>query len=140
MKIMICGSMAFAKDMVKIKNQLAKMGHQANLPHGTEPHLKDKEFVDKLDDNYEYCIKNNIMKKCFDQVAESDAVLVLNLTRNGVDGYIGVSALMEMGVAHHLNKKIFLFNKIPDYKNQRWAHEVSIMQPKILDGDLTKIK
>jgi len=67
--------MAFAKDMVRVKNQLAKMGHQANLPHGTEPHLKDKEFVDKLDDNYEYCIKNNIMKKCFDQVAESDAVL-----------------------------------------------------------------
>lgn len=139
MKIVICGSMAFAKEMVKVKNQLDELGHDAKLPHGTEPHLTDKDFVEKLDENYEYCIKNNVMKKCFDQIAGSDAILVLNLTRNGISGYIGVSVLMEMGVAHHLNKKIFLFNKIPHYKNQRWAHEVSIMQPLILSGDLSKI-
>src|SRR3989304_2260439 len=98
MKIMIVGSMAFAKEMVKTKKELEKLGHKACVPHGIEDHLKDKDFVEKLDENYEYCIKHNIMKKCFDQVAESDAVLVLNLKRNGVRGYIGVSALMEIGI------------------------------------------
>ena len=136
---MIIGSMAFAEQMMKTKKELEKLGYEVLVPHGIEDHLDDKEFVEKLDDNYEYCIKNNIMKKCFDLLASSDAVLVLNLKRNGIDGYIGVSALMEIGIAYHLNKKIFLFNDIPSFSDQRWAHEVSIMQPIVINGDLKMI-
>ena len=42
-----------------------------------------------------------------------------------------------MGFAHVLNKKIFLFNDIPDmfYKD-----EIKAMNPIIIDRDLTKIK
>lgn len=140
MKIMLVGSMAFAKDMAKIVEDLQKLGHKAFLPHGTAPHLTDEIFVDDLEANLEYCIRHNVMKKCFDQVAESDAILVVNKKRNGVSGYIGVSGLMEMAVAHHLNKKIFVLNKLPHFKKHRWAHEVSIMQPIVINGDLSKIK
>lgn len=136
---MIIGSMAFAEEMVKTKKELEELGYEVQVPHGIEDHLADQDFVEKLDDNLEYCIKNDVMKKCFDQVANSDAVLVLNLKRNGIDGYIGVSALMEIGLAYHLNKKIFLLNNIPAFKDQRWAHEVSIMQPIVIDGNLSKI-
>ena len=80
-----------------------------------------------------------IEKRNFDEVEKSDAVLVLNHKRNGINGYIGVSALMEMAIAHHFNKKIFLFNKPPHYKDARWAHEVAIVQPKIINGNLAKI-
>ena len=139
MKIAIIGSMKFAEDMVKIQKQLDELGHDAKIPLGSEPHLKDKEFVDNLDDNLEFCITHDIMRKNFQQVADSDAVLVLNYKRNGVEGYIGVSALLEMGVAHYLGKKIFLFQNTPDYKDARWAHEVAIMQPTIIKGDLTEI-
>lgn len=139
MKIAIIGSMKFAEDMVKIKKQLDEMGHKAFVPIGTEPHLEDKDFVENLVDNFEYCITHDIMRKNFQQVADSDAVLVLNYKRNGIEGYIGASALLEMGVAHFLNKKIFLMQHTPEFTNARWAHEVAIMQPTIIKGDLTKI-
>jgi hypothetical protein len=139
MKIMIIGSMKFAGDMMKIKKQLDDLGHNAHTPIGTQSHLQDKKLVDSLDDNLEWCITNDIMRRNFNQVADSDAVLVLNYKRNGIEGYIGISALMEMGVAHYLGKKIFLIEQPPDYKDARWAHEVAIMRPTIIKGDLTKI-
>src|SRR5579864_3075643 len=110
MKIAIIGSMKFAEDMAKIQKQLRMIGHNAIVPIGTEAHLKDKTFTDNLDDNLEWCITHDIMRKNFQQVSDSDAVLVLNYEKNGIEGYIGVSALMEMGVAHYLKKKIFLIN------------------------------
>ena len=139
MNIMIIGSMKFAEDMVKIKKQLDELGHNAKIPVGTEPHLTDKEFVDNLDSNLEFCITHDIMRKNFEQVADNDAVLVLNYKRNGIEGYIGISALLEMGVAHYLKKKIFLMQHTQSFNDARWAHEVAIMQPTILKGDLTKI-
>lgn len=140
MKIVIIGSMSFVNDMIKIKKSLDKLMHKVSIPHGSKPHQKDKSFVDNLEDNLEYCIKNNVMKRNFDLVSENDAVLVLNYKKNNTDGYIGISSLMEMAIAHHLNKKIFIYNKIPDFRKFRWAHEVSIMQPVIIDGKLDKIK
>lgn len=137
---MIIGSMKFAQEMVKIKKELDKLGHNAFIPIGTKPHLEDKGFVENLDGNLEYCITHDVMRRNFQQVSDCDAVLVLNYRRSGVEGYIGVSALLEMGVAHFLKKKIFLMQKTPHYKKERWAHEVAIMQPIIINGDLTKIK
>lgn len=139
MKIMLVGSMKFAHDMVETKKELDSLGHQAFVPHGSEPHLTDGDFVENLDDNLAFCIENNVMKRNFDLVEESDAILVLNKKRNNIDGYIGVSALMEMAVAHHLNKKIFLLNEVPDHNKHRWSQEVRIMQPIVVNGDLAKI-
>lgn len=132
--------MSFIKNIIKAKKDLDKLGHKASIPHGTEPHQKDDSFTDNLEDNMDFCIKNNVMKRNFDMVADSDAILVLNHKKNGVNGYIGASVLMEMAIAHHLNKKIFLLNKTPQFRNARWAHEVTIMQPVIIDGDFAKIK
>lgn len=140
MKIMILGSMKFAKDMVRVKKELAKLRHKGQLVVGIKPHLDNPDFVEDLDGNLEYCIENGIMRKNFRLVAKSDAVLVLNHRRNNLDGYIGVSALLEMGIAHFLKKKIFLMYKTPDYRKVRWAHEVAIMNPKIINGDLSAIK
>ncbi len=140
MRIMLIGSMSFIQDMLKLKKQLGKLRHKAIIPVGTKPHQKDSTYVDKLKESMRYCIKNKVMKRNFDLVSESDAVLVINNHKNGTDGYIGVSVLMEMAIAHHLNKKIFILNKIPHYEKVRWAHEVSIMQPVIINGNLAQIK
>ena len=132
--------MKFVHKMVEIKKELDKLGHDTLLPLGIKPHLRDRGFVENLDGNLEYCITNGVMRKNFQRVSDSDAVMVLNYKRNGMEGYIGISALLEMGVAHYLKKKIFLVSKTPHYKKERWAHEVAIMQPKVIDGDLKKIK
>ncbi|HEX7042477.1 MAG TPA: hypothetical protein VF189_04460 [Patescibacteria group bacterium] len=139
MKIAIIGSMSFAREMLNTKNKLEELGHTVVVPIGTEAHLNDREFVDNLDDNLAWCIENDIMRKNFKQVSENDAVLVLNNKKNDLAGYIGISALMEIGVAHFLNKKIFLMEETPHYDKVRWAHEVKIMQPVILNGDLSKV-
>jgi hypothetical protein len=139
MRIAVIGSMKFADDMVKIKKQLDELGHTSTIPLGIESNLNDETLSDNLDSSLEFCITHDIMRKNFKQVADSDAVLVLNYKKNDIEGYIGVSALLEMGVAHYLKKKIFLINHTPDYKDARWAHEVAIMQPTIIKGDLTKI-
>lgn len=136
MRILIIGSMAFAKDMVKIKKELIALGHEANIPFGTEPHLKDEKFVDSLEENLKFCIENDVMRENFKEVARHDAVLVLNKKRNAIEGYIGVSVLMEMAIAHYLGKKIFLWNSVPHYNNIRWAHEVAIMQPIVINEDI----
>lgn len=140
MKIMIVGSMAFAKKMVAVKKKLERLGHNVRVPFGIEDYLKDESFVERLEDNLLYAIEKDILRKCYKQVAESDAILVLNYKRNGIDGYIGTSVLMEMAIAYYLNKKIFVFNDIPHFNTVRWAHEVTIMQPDVLKGDLSKIK
>lgn len=132
--------MKFAEEMVETQKKLEELGHTVDVPYGTEDHLKDKEFVDDLEGNIGYCIEHDVIRKCFQLIAKSDAILVLNYKRRGVEGNIGTSALMEMGIAHFLKKKIFLFFPVPHFREHRWAHEVMIMQPVIIDGDLAKIR
>ncbi|MBI4084455.1 MAG: hypothetical protein HY431_00975 [Candidatus Levybacteria bacterium] len=140
MKMMICGSMAFAKDMLATKKKLEALGHDSLVPPDIEEHIRDKRLVDNLEKNFAHATERDVMKRSFQLVAQSDAILVLNLKRKGIDGYIGTSALMEIGLAYYLGKKIFLFNPIPHYNDVRWAHEVTIMQPTIIHGDLNKIQ
>lgn len=76
----------------------------------------------------------------FNLIVKSDAILVLNYSKNKIDGYVGTSSLMEIGLAYYLGKKIFLLNPIPSSKKVRWAHELEIIQPVILNRDLKRIK
>lgn len=139
MKIMVIGSMTFAKEMLQTKQELEKLGYAAEIPFDVEYHVSDEGAIDDLEKNFRYCIENDVVRKGFQQVVDADAILVLNLPKNGISGYIGTSALMEMGIAHWLYKKIFLLNEPPKHTEHRWAHEVKIMQPVILNGDLTRI-
>jgi hypothetical protein len=140
MKIMIIGSMAFAKKMLEVKNKLEELGHVAEVPPDIEDHLSNSKLVDNLEENVSHCIKTNIIKKSYDVVVKSDAVLVINGNRKNIKGYIGTSALMEIGIAYFFNKKIFILNPLPSWEKQRWVHELTIMQVVILDGDFSKIK
>jgi len=139
MKIMILGSMTFAKEMLAIEQQLNELGLEAIAPFDAKEHAEDDALVDDFARNMEYCIRDDVIRKGFQQVADADAVLVLNYPKNGTEGYIGTSALMELGIAHWLGKKIFLLHNIPAPEQCRWAHEVQIMQPIILEGDFTRI-
>lgn len=42
MKITICGSMAFSKQMIDAKNQLEKMGHVCFIPEGAYDYAENK--------------------------------------------------------------------------------------------------
>lgn len=132
--------MAFSKEMMDAKKTLESMGHAVFVPHDIEDHLEKPDLVDDLSGNMQHVIETDVMRKCFDLVAHSDAVLVLNLHRKGINGYIGTSTLMEIGLAYYLGKKLFLYNDIPHWDDVRWAHEINIMQPTIVHGDLSRVK
>ena len=137
MKITICGSMHFAKEMIETQNILQEMGHEAIIPRDTH------ECVDRpeLNVDMEHCTKNDvdIDKEHFNSIAESDAIVVLNYPKNGIVGYVGGATLMEIGIARHLDKNIFLLNDIPSEKDLGYAFEIRLARPVILHGDLGKI-
>ena len=139
MKIQICGSMTFAREMKDTQGKLEKMGYLVTIPTDTESHIADPNFADDLGSNLGHCIEEDVIRANFNLIAKADAILVLNYPKNDINGYIGTSTLMEIGIAHFLEKKIFILNDIPDFNDVRWAHEVTIMQPVILKGDLTRI-
>ncbi len=132
---MICGSMAFSKEMLETQKTLEEIGHKALVPVDTVECIENPG----LNMDLEHCISTQVDKKCFDLIAESDAILVLNHEKNGIKGYVGGATLMEIGIARHLNKKIFLLHNLPTEEEQRYVLEIKATEPTVLDGDLTKI-
>ncbi len=136
MKIGIIGSMQYTERMLEVRDALQAMGHEAYV---TDLH---KAFIGKTDEEKEVIKihqKNNMdaIREFWNAMQGGDAVLVLNLDKNGIKNYIGGNTLMEIGFAHVLNQKIFLYNPIPDIPY--YKTEIEAVQPIIINGDLSKI-
>ncbi len=129
---MICGSMGFAKEMLEAQKILAEIGHEVMIPCDTHECVENPN----LNMDFEHCILTDIDKSCFNKVAASEAIVVLNYPKNGIDGYVGGATLMEIGLARHLDKKIFLLHEIPAENILRYALEIKITRPVILGGNL----
>lgn len=82
-----------------------------------------------------------MIKRYWDFIKDSDAILVLNLLKKEIAGYVGGSVLMEMGSAYGHGKKIFLYNPIPERSEKiHYVDELMDLEPIVIDGDLTQIK
>jgi hypothetical protein len=136
MKIGIIGSMQYTEQMLDMRSKLQQLGHDAFLTDLHTPFIgktdKEKEII-KLEQ------KNNkdAIREFWRMMQGADAVLVLNLDKNGIKNYIGGNTFLEIGFAHVLNQKIFLLNPIPEipfYKT-----EIEAMKPVVLSGDLSLI-
>jgi len=141
MKITICGSSAFKEKKVEIKKELEKIGHEVML----HPHYEAFARGEKQElwsqiqrEHHKAKIENNYIKWYYDAISKSDAILVLNLDKKGVKNYIGGNVLIEMGFAHVLNKKIFLYNPLPE--DSPYIDEIKAMYNKIINGNLNKIE
>ena len=78
----------------------------------------------------------DFIKRYFREISNSDAILVVNVDKNGIKNYVGGNTLMEIGFAYVLDKKIYLLNGIPDIS---YKDEIVATRPIILNGDLTRI-
>ena len=132
---MICGSMHFAKEMLEAQKILEELEQEVMVPCDTHLCLINPE----LNMDLEYCIANDVDKKDFNKIASSDAILVLNYPKNGLHGYVGGAVLMEIGLARHLDKKIFILHDLPSVEDVRYVLEIKLAQPTILGGDIRKI-
>lgn len=150
MKITICGSVEFSPKIIEIKKELESMNHRVNIPYYTqkiidgevsyEDYMKTRER-DGGDILLREAIAVDFLKRYWDYIKDSDAILVLNLRKKDIENYIGGNTLIEMGFAYGHEKKIFLFNPIPK-RNERmhYVDEIIDMKPIVINGDLSKIE
>lgn len=134
MQISLCGSIQHLLAMHEIKSELVKLGHFVYLPHNAEKFIKNNDFSETPDAHK----KNMYIKKHLDKIKKSDAVLIVNMEKNGVSGYIGGNTFLEMGFAMSVGVKIFIFNTYS--QNLSYIDEIEGMLPIVINGDLKKIK
>jgi len=135
MIIAICGSMEFAREMTAVGSLLEAQGHRVLYPKYTLPFAQqipskqEKARLKKLED---------LILAHYKNITKSDAILILNYDKDNRKGWIGANSFLEMGFAHVLGKRIYLFNPIPDFDYFR--EEIEAMDPVVLDGNLNDIE
>jgi len=145
MRIVVCGSMAFAKEMLKTKKTLEEKGHFVFLPDETVGYAEEDILIkqkqvqkDEAEAGARRKIEMDLIRKHYEKIKNSDAILVLNHERRGIKGYIGGNTFLELGFAHVHNKPIYLINDIP-LEPPYFLEEIKAMRPLVLNGDLDKI-
>ncbi|KKW07577.1 MAG: hypothetical protein UY41_C0001G0005 [Candidatus Moranbacteria bacterium GW2011_GWE1_49_15] len=126
--------MAFAEKITGAQKELENLGHEIVVPENMERHL---EKVFSGSESTQEKIKDDLIRRYFEKIKNSDAILVLNYDKNGTGNYIGGNVFLEIGFAHVSDKKIFLLNGIPEVS---YKDEIVAMQPIILDGNLSLIE
>jgi hypothetical protein len=118
MKIVISGSISFYKEIVSLGEQLRGLGHEVHVP---APEADGRVAA---------------FRKHFEKIEWADTMLVANFDKNGVEGYIGGSVLMEMAVAFYLQKPMYALNDMPELS---YKDELKVMNPIVIRGDLSKV-
>jgi len=144
MKITICASATFAPDIINLNNKLRGLSHETNIPTSTQRIIDGEftleEYTREKEKNGDIKFRENcgfdLIKKYYDYIKSSDAILVLNLDKKGIKNYIGGNVLMEIGFAYVLNKKIYFYNDIPE---MGYSDELKAMKPIVINGNLEKI-
>lgn len=142
MKIAICGSMAFAREMLSAKKKLEETGHSVVNPPLIEEFIKTKKLRQRAQrgggaEGAKLKKKHDLIRRYYEEIKNADAILVLNYNKNSIENYIGGNSFLEMGFAHVLRKKIYLLNPAP--KSSFYYEEVLAMEPTVLKGDLSRV-
>jgi len=143
MKIVICASIEFTPKIKEIADILVNNGHEVDIPLTCQRiingELTLEEFKNEKQKNGDGAfrkIKDDVIRLHYNKIKNSDAIFILNLEKNGIANYIGGNTFLEIGFAHILNKKVYLYNDIPD---MAYTDEIIAMQPIVLNGDISKI-
>jgi len=143
MKITICGSINFAESMKEMEKTLKEKGHEVAIPYSIiKYNLNSSEDATKLKESEDFNTGNrpDLTKKHFDEIKNSDAVLVVNKEKNGIQNYLGGATFAEMIFAFYLGKKIFLLNPVPtDERLNLFRDEIEAVNPKVINGNLEEI-
>lgn len=117
MKVLIICSKKFYSKIEEVKKALKKRHMEVFLPNCYDDPTTEQRMRDLGKEEHQK-FKAKMYKQSEDTIFEMDAVLVLNLDKEK-DGkiyknYIGGATFLEMYDAFRLNKKIYLYNDIPD--------------------------
>jgi hypothetical protein len=140
--ITICASCAFYRKVNEAQEALAPQGFEVLIPKLA---IEMKRTNDYEVDHYKtwFADPNDFDKKAalmhghFDEVAKADAILVINEEKKGRKNYIGGNVLMEMALAFHMNKPIFILNEFPD--DSPFDEEIRGVLPVLLHGKIENL-
>lgn len=141
-KIILCSSISFYEDVVKIKQQLLSKGFLVVIPElaekmeaennfDIEVHRKSYLGTDPVGN------KGKAIKTHFKKIPGNDAMLIVNKEKHNKKGYIGPNVLMEMGIAFHEDIPIFILHEI-QYETP-FMDEIEGMKPFPLKGNLDQL-
>jgi nucleoside 2-deoxyribosyltransferase len=141
--IVLCSSAAVYEHVNEIAAQLEQMGYKTIVPH-TANIMRDSGDYDItkvktwIKDAKDFDKKRWLAMTHLKEVAQGDAVLIVNDDKPGRPKYIGPNTTMEWGLAYYLGKPIFVLNGVG--KDSNYYEEVYGLSTAVLDGDLAKIK
>lgn len=136
MKILIICSKAFYSRIPPIKEKLEEMGHVVELPNSYYDSGAEKKAWD-LGEKAHSEFKERMFRMSKERISTMDAVLTLNFEKNGKSNYIGGATFIELYEAFMGNKKIYLYNDIPE---GMLYDEISGFSPILIHGDLSLVK
>jgi hypothetical protein len=135
-KIFIICSKAFYGKIPPIKAKLESAGHQVILPNSYDNPDTEKEAWALVDEQHQV-FKKQMFRKSKKVASSVDAVLVLNFEKNGVNNYIGGATFLELYEAFMSDKKIFLWNNIPE---GILFDEIHGFAPTTINGDIKLVR
>ena len=154
MKITLCGSIGFYKEMESARDELLKLGFEIKIPElGLEApkeygggkkvyfgkHIEENGGIDAFPAGHKiWDQKESAIRDHFKKIDWADAILVVNHEKRGIKGYIGGNTLIEIGVAFYLRKKIYILHDISSELS--YKQEILGMKPVMLYGNLKLIE
>jgi len=133
MKIFIICSKAFYHEIKPIKDYLENKGFEVFLPH---TYLNPEKEQEAWEGETHSSFKARMFRLSEERIKSMDAVLVLNYEKHGIKNYIGGSTFLEMYEAFRNNKKIYMYNPIPE---GLLYDEIDGFSPVVINGDLELI-
>jgi hypothetical protein len=154
MRITICGSIGFYKEMESAREKLLEIGHEVKIPElslevskefggGKKvyfgKYIEENGGIDAFPAEHKiWNLKEGAIRDHYEKIDWANAILVINHEKRGIYGYIGGNTLIEIGVAFYSKKLIYILN--PVSSELSYKQEIMGIKPIILNGDLNNLK
>ena len=142
MKIYVLDSTEFMHSMVKARDDLQKIGLDGwiHKDYGLLTQGKLPAQQEQYDSGERAAIKKHkdYLRVHYKHILASNAVLIINEAKNGINSYIGGNVLIEMGQSYVNDKKIFFLHGMP--KDLPYLDEILAINPVCLEGNVENIK
>ncbi|WP_394689274.1 hypothetical protein [Hoeflea sp.] len=115
-----------------IANELHSSGFHTTTP------VREEEALDwdTLSLQQAVTVKRRFLLDYFDTIRAGDAVLIVNLKKHGIEGYVGANTLMEDSCGAALGKPVFYLNKLG---NQSCRLEALAVSSGVLNGRIGRM-
>lgn len=139
LNLAICASASSYPAVIAFSNELEKIGINVILPKtAAKMKIKGEENDEVITDwsktTAKYRSKATAIREHFDEITQSDAILVMNYEKHGKANYIGPNVLMEMAIAFYLKKPIYVLNGQPE--DSPLIDEILGLEPIFLKGNI----